>query len=125
MATPSSLPSCRLGSRRSRSPRSSRARSSRARKAHRPKVARLPPGKARAARRNPPSPELLLADDLGDSGSNRLDVRLEDVAAPIAAITLEGDERRLDEEVADLRIGRAARDLEQRRQVVERQIGLQ
>ena len=68
---------------------------------------------ARAARRRrgwraaegSPSPEgsglatPLLPDQLLHLGADRLDVRLQDVAAPVAAIALERDERRLDDQV--------------------------
>src|SRR5207244_3234116 len=66
------------------------------------------------------------ANLLLDIGADRLDIGLKDVAAPIASIALEADELRWLEDLA--RDGCAlspAGDLQQRRQVVERQIGLE
>src|SRR5687768_16814120 len=107
MARRSSPPWSRRGSRRSRSRSLPRAR--------RPRAAR--------ARRHPPSPEAaLLPDELLDPRPNRLDVRLQDVAPAVATVPLEGDERWLDEQVVHFGIARASRQLDQRRQVLERKI---
>src|ERR671918_1545734 len=107
MPTPSSPPSSRRGSRRSpsrSSPRRSsrplpqprpRARAPRARRARPPRVARVMLPRARAPPRSPPSPSRgSFADELLHLGPDRLDVGLQDVAAAVPTVALEGDERR-------------------------------